>query len=186
MRLLIWRLIPSGSYFTDKIKPLIVETSALLVGTDQQQYQVTDLSFKTYSSNPNLIEWLAGTLIDSSVEESERTWSIVSGSFAATDDNQAYYCYIRCVRTSGSTSAIVLFDTVQHLTEEGNDYYYFLLGSLSSVKNGMRQLYTSKGFTFINGDTIVTGRIQSENGNVDIDLANEQLHFGDSDVFRLA
>lgn len=174
---------PSGSYFTDKIKPLIVETSALLVGTEQQQYQVTDLSFKTYASNPNLIEWLAGTLIDSSVEESERTWSIVSGSFTATDDNQAYYCYIRCVRTSGSTSAIVLFDTVQHLTEEGNDYYYFLLGSLSSVKNGMRQLYTSKGFTFINGDTIVTGTIQSESGETYLDLKNGITHIGSTEKY---
>jgi hypothetical protein len=174
---------PSGSYFTDKIKPLIVETSALLVGTEQQQYQVTDLSFKTYASNPNLIEWLAGTLIDSSVEESERTWNIVSGSFTATDDNQAYYCYIRCVRTSGSTSAIVLFDTVQHLTEEGNDYYYFLLGSLSSVKNGMRQLYTSKGFTFINGDTIVTGTIQSESGETYLDLKNGITHIGSTEKY---
>ena len=174
---------PSGSYFTDKIKPLIVETSALLVGTEQQQYQITDLSFKTYASNPNLIEWLAGTLTDSSVEESERAWNIVSGSFTATDDNQAYYCYIRCVRNSGSTSAIVLFDTVQHLTEEGNDYYYFLLGSLSSVKNGMRQLYTSKGFTFINGDTIVTGTIQSESGETYLDLKNGITHIGSTEKY---
>lgn len=174
---------PSGSYFTDKIKPLIVETSALLVGTEQQQYQVTDLSFKTYASNPNLIEWLEGTITDSSVEESERTWNIVSGNFTATDDNQTYYCYIRCVRNSGSTSAIVLFDTVQHLTEEGNDYYYFLMGSLSSVKNGMRQLYTSKGFTFINGDTIVTGTIQSESGETYLDLKNGITHIGSTEKY---
>lgn len=174
---------PAGDYFTDKIKPLIVETSALLVGTEQQQYKVTGLTFKSYASTPNIISWSAGSISDSSVEDIERAWNIVAGSFTATDVNAAYYCYARCVRASGSTSAELKFDTAQHKTEEGTDYYYFLLGSLSSVINGMRQLYTSKGFTFINGDTIITGRIQSENGEVDIDLANETMHFGNDEKY---
>ena len=47
----------------------------------------------------------------------------------------------------------------------------------------MRQLYTSKGFTFINGDTIVTGTIQSESGETYLDLKNGITHIGSTEKY---
>ena len=170
---------PEGNYFTDKIKPLIVETSQVLVGTNTQQYQLTGLEFSTLSSNPNHVDWTAGTITDSSMEESARAWNIAAGSFDAdVDPLKSYYCYIVCTRATGSLVAEIQFSEDKKTVKFDNTYYYFLLGTLGQKIDGVRQFWTSKGFTFISGDTIVTGRIKNTTGTVDINLTEGKMVIG--------
>ena len=64
-----------------------------------------------------------------------------------------------------------------------SDYYYFLLGTLTGINGSIRQFFTSNGFTFINGNTITTGKIRSQNENSYFDLDNDEVHFGDAEKY---
>jgi len=174
---------PEGSYFTEGIAPLFVKSAMALIGTESQQYSINGIKVTTYSNTPNVVSWSAGTISDSTQQETERTWNIPSGSFTATDNNSSYYAYVRCNKTIGSSDAIILFSETQYKVNTDNDYYYFLLGTLTELSDSIRQFFTSKGFTFISGDTIVTGKVKSQNGNSYFDLDNDEMHFGDTEKY---
>ena len=174
---------PEGSYFTEGIAPLFVKSAMALFGTESQQYSISEVKVTTYLNTPNVVSWSAGTISDSTQQESERTWNIPSGSFTATDNNSSYYAYVRCNKTVGSSDAIILFSETQYKVNTDNDYYYFLLGTLTKLSESIRQFYTSKGFTFIDGDTIVTGKVKSQNGNSYFDLDNDEMHFGNTEKY---
>ena len=163
---------PNGNYFTERIKPLIVEAAQLLIGTSSQQYDLNGVRISTYALNPNKFDWTSGTITDNG-----RTWNISAGSYTIPT-NVGYYCYIVCPRDVSATNATLLFTTDKHTYGLDVSNYYYLYGTVGSLDKGIRQFYTSNGTTFISGDTIVAGRIKSVNGNVDIDLTNEVFKFG--------
>jgi len=173
---------PSGSYFTDKIKPLIVETSAVLAGTNEQQYTLTGASMSAKTTDVNYIGWTAGTLTDSVQEDAPRTWSFPAGEFIATDgDDASYRCYIKCPKESTGVVGEIVFTPIEYTTAGEDLYYYFLLGSFGKVINNMRQFSTSNGFTFVNGGSIVTNSIQNTQGTMKLDLLNELIDFHTAD-----
>lgn len=167
---------PDGAYFTEKIKPLIVETSAVLAGTNEQQFSLSSISFSTIAGQKNYISWTAGSITDDKYNSPARTWTIPNGNFTASDgDSSTYYCYVKSPRNVALTSAYVIFDTLAHKTDTDTDYWWFLVGTLGSVKDNMRQFYTSYGWTFINGGTIYGQKIQSANGTCVFDLVNNEI-----------
>ena len=174
---------PESKYFTSGIAPLFVKTAMALFGTETQQYTLTGIKVSTSEGTPNIVSWGAGTITDTTQQSSARTWNIPSGSFTATDNNTSYYAYIRCNTESGSTVAEMIFTEKQYKLNEDSAYYYFLLGSLTKLTGSIRQFFTSSGFTFISGDSIVTGIIRSADGNTYFDLTNSHLHIGNSDKY---
>ena len=174
---------PGSKYFTEGIAPLFVKTAMALFGTETQQYAINGVEVKTYKNTPNLISWTSGTLSDDTQQDTTRTWNISNGSFNATGDTTSYYAYIRCNAAIGDTGAIILFSETQYKVNADSDYYYFLLGTLTGIIGSIRQFFTSNGFTFINGNTITTGKVQSQNGNSYFDLDNDEMHFGDTEKY---
>ena len=174
---------PGSKYFTEGIAPLFVKTAMALFGTETQQYAINGVEVKTYKNTPNLISWTSGTLSDDTQQDTTRTWNISNGSFNATGDTTSYYAYIRCNAAIGDTGAIILFSETQYKVNADSDYYYFLLGTLTGINGSIRQFFTSNGFTFINGNTITTGKIQSQNENSYFDLDNDEMHFGDAEKY---
>lgn len=174
---------PESKYFTSGIAPLFVKTAMALFGTETQQYTLTGIKVSTSEGTPNIVSWGTGTITDTTQQSSARTWNIPSGSFTATDNNTSYYAYIRCNTESGSTVAEMIFTEKQYKLNEDSAYYYFLLGSLTKLTGSIRQFFTSSGFTFISGDSIVTGIIRSADGNTYFDLSGSHLHIGNSDKY---
>ena len=165
-----------GDYYSEKIKPLSIETQMLAVGARSQQ-MVVNCTFK-----PNLngvvssFGWENGTLTHLVIEDTPRTWQIVAGQVGNLT-NTALYLYAICSKEDASCVISLSSDKKQ---VDSNQNYNFLLGVLSSVitENGhsFRVLSLTYGSTTINGRTIQTGIIKSSGSGVSyFDLDNDAI-----------
>lgn len=159
---------PDGNYYSEKIRPLSIETTMLSVGARSQQFTLQNIRFEpNYNGNANNLQVSAGILIHYTIEETIRSWNINTGSFVFAD-NTARYIYARAERTG--TSCSIVIDTAQRTVDSDAMYYYFLVGTLSSIitdsdgSNPARLLSPTYGASTINGRFIRTGRIQSSGG----------------------
>lgn len=178
---------PEGNYYSEKIKPLSIETWMLSVGARSQQYVLKDVNFEpNYGGNPNAIANTAGTLEHYTIAEPDiRTWQINRGSVTltgcphnhihgATTEKTVYHIYAVCPRTGDN--GFIGYDCANHTYDENPQYYYFLIGTLTSVisdvdgKRAARNIALTYGSTSINGRFINTGRIESRDKSVFIDL----------------
>ncbi|NJN27146.1 MAG: hypothetical protein HC819_14795 [Cyclobacteriaceae bacterium] len=157
---------PDGDYFTDVVKPIVVETAQLVVGTESQQFDFKNLRFRpNYSGNPNDFRWTAGSLEHVSLS---RSWAIAAGQLPALTSATAYYIYARCPNV-GSTFSIIQSIT-PIATESVPGFYHFWIGIISSVTNNNRSWQPLHGFTEITGQYITTGVIKSSDGLTYFDL----------------
>ena len=165
-----------GDYYTDKIKPLSIDTSMLSVGAKSMQFGLVNTVIQpNYQGNKNVVSWKGGVLTHYTINESSAvSWVIADGSITLTDDN-ARYLYAKCSRTG--TSGTFLWSTQQIKVEDDANYYHFLIGTLSSVDTDLnvRSMSLTYGFTTINGRFIKTGMIQSADGNTYFDLDNGEI-----------
>lgn len=161
-----------GDYYTDKIKPLSIDTSMLSVGAKSMQFGLEGTIFQpNYVANKNRVAYVGGTLTHYAILDSSnnpRTWNITDGDVIMLSD-AARYVYAKCSRTT--SGATILFSTDKISVESDGAYYHFLLGILNAVDiNNTRALALMYGFTTVNGRFIKTGRIQSADGNTYFDL----------------
>lgn len=178
---------PEGNYYSEKIKPLSIETWMLSVGARSQQYVLKDVNFEpNYGGNPNAIANTAGTLEHYTIAEPDiRTWQINRGTVTLigcphnhihgeTTEKTVYHIYAVCPRTGDN--GFIEYDCANHTYDENPQYYYFLIGTLTSVisdvdgKRAARNIALTYGSTSINGRFINTGRIESRDKSVFIDL----------------
>lgn len=160
---------PDGNYYSEKIKPLSIETTMLAVGAKSQQLTLQNTRFEpNYEGTPNVIKVIGGSLTHYTIEDTIKNWVLADNTTTGLVTNTAYYIYARCNRSN--TSGNILFDTVQRTVDSDPLYYYFLIGTLSSVitdyggKNPARLISLTYGASTINGRFIRTGRIQSSGG----------------------
>lgn len=172
---------PDGNYYSDKIRPLSVETTMLAVGARSQQFALRDISFDANNEgNPNVLKVIGGYLIHFTIEESIKNWFISGVTISQLVSNTAYYIYAKCGKNTQLGSIII--DTVQRKVDSDATYYYFLIGTLSSVitdSNGKfpaRLISLTYGASTINGRFVNTGRIQSSGGGTTyFDLDNGEI-----------
>lgn len=169
-----------GYFDTGHIKPNSIETMMLSVGNRASQFVIKDMTIEANALNngtadPNTIK-VIGTantqLIHYAIEETEKTWTC-SGSLTYTlaNDN-AYYIYAKCSKSSSSFS--VYLSQTKKNTEDNTDYY-FLIGVLSSVYNGYRDITLTYGATRITGRTVNCGRIESVDKSTYFDLDKAEI-----------
>jgi hypothetical protein len=161
-----------GDFYTDKIKPLSIETSMLSVGAKSMQFGLEGTIFQpNYLGAKNRVVYVGGVLSHYAILDSNNdpaSWNITSGDFTMNSDT-ARYVYAKCSRSS--TAASILFSSTQITVDSDGAYYHFLIGILNSVDvNNTRALALMYGFTTVNGRFIKTGRIQSADGNTYFDL----------------
>ena len=168
-----------GQYYSEKIKPLSIETTMLSVGAKSQQLGLTNTEFQpNYLGFKNRIKYTGGvlahyTFVDSS--NNPRIWNLSDGDVTLSNDG-AFYIYAKC-SISGDTGTI-LFSTSQIIVDSDGSFYHFLLGVVNSVNDvDARSLYLTFGFTTINGRFIRTGRVVSQDGTTFFDL-DENLFQG--------
>lgn len=167
---------PDGDYYTDKIKPLSIDTTLLSVGSSSMQYTLTNTIFEpNYNSNKNSIRVQGGTLTHIAISDSNLIWTLADNTTTFDSDSQAYYIYAKCER-NGSAGSII-FSTEQILVESDATYYHFLVGTVSSVDADLdvRTLSLVYGYSLISGRYITTGRIQSGDGLTYFDLDDSEI-----------
>lgn len=167
-----------GDYYTDKIKPLSIDTQLLSVGAKSMQFGLTNTVFQpNYNGNANSIRWQGGVLTHYTiVEDGIRSWAMADGSLTF-NQNVPYYLYAKCPKDAGNTAGTFLFTTEQIKVEADANYWHFLIGTVSSIdpELGVRSLSLTYGFTMVNGRFIKTGRIQSADGDTYFDLDNGEI-----------
>ena len=172
---------PDGNYYSEKIKPLSVETTMLAVGARSQQFVLQNTRFEpNYQGNPSVIYVSGGTLIHYTIAETIKSWSIATATTNNLVANTPYYIYARCQK-QGSAGNII-FDTQQRTVDSERTYDYFLRGTLSrgitddGGTNPARLISVTYGSSTINGRVVNTGRIQSSGGGTTyFDLDNGEI-----------
>lgn len=166
---------PEGNYYSDKIKPLSIETTMLAAGARSQQFVLQNTRFEpNYEGNPNTVRVVGGTLVHYTIAETVKSWQLNTATFSNLVSGTVYYIYARCEKNG--TAGNIVFDTVQRKIDGDPTYYYFLVGSLSSAitdadgNRPARLIALTYGATTINGRFIATGRIQSVDGQTYFDL----------------
>ena len=166
---------PEGHYYSEKIKPLSIETTMLATGARSQQFVLQNTRFEpNYEGNPNTVKVVGGTLVHYTIAETVKSWQLNTATFSDLVSGTVYYIYARCQKTG--TAGNIVFDTVQRAVDGDPTYYYFLIGSLSSVitdtdgNRPARLIALTYGATTINGRFLATGRIQSGDGQTYFDL----------------
>lgn len=166
---------PEGHYYSEKIKPLSIETTMLATGARSQQFVLQNTRFEpNYEGNPNTVKVVGGTLVHYTIAETVKSWQLNTATFSNLVSETVYYIYARCQKTG--TAGNIVFDTVQRAVDGDPTYYYFLIGSLSSVitdtdgNRPARLIALTYGATAINGRFLATGRIQSGDGQTYFDL----------------
>lgn len=166
---------PEGHYYSEKIKPLSIETTMLAAGARSQQFVLQNTRFEpNYEGNPNTVKVVGGTLVHYTIAETVKSWQLNTATFSNLVSGTVYYIYARCQKTG--TAGNIVFDTVQRKVDSDPTYYYFLVGSLSSAitdtdgKRPARLIALTYGATTINGRFLTTGRVQSADGQTYFDL----------------
>ena len=166
---------PEGHYYSEKIKPLSIETTMLATGARSQQFVLQNTRFEpNYEGNPNTVKVVGGTLVHYTIAETVKSWQLNTATFSNLVSGTVYYIYARCQKTG--TAGNIVFNTVQRAVDGDPTYYYFLIGSLSSVitdtdgNRPARLIALTYGATTINGRFLATGRIQSGDGQTYFDL----------------
>lgn len=173
---------PEGDYYSEKIKPLSIETQMLSVGAKSTQFTLQNITFQpNYGGNPNSLYVSSGTLVHYAIgPDALKLWGLSSATFTNLTSATAYYIYAKCPK-NGDSGTIVLSATAKTVEAEAG-YYNFLVGVLNSVvtdtngKNPGRLVSLTYGSSTINGRFIRTGRIESSGGGkCYFDLDNDEI-----------
>lgn len=172
---------PEGDYYSEKIKPLSIETQMLSVGAKSTQFTLLNVTFQpNYNKDPNALYISGGRLAHYAIEENIRTWQLNAATYTNLKPATAYYIYARCSTTAGN-GTIILSESAITVEQEAG-YYNFLVGVLNSVvtdaggKNPGRLVSLTYGSSTINGRFLRTGRIESSGGGkCYFDLDNDEI-----------
>lgn len=166
---------PEGHYYSEKIRPLSIETTMLATGARSQQFVLQNTRFEpNYEGNPNTVKVVGGTLVHYTIAETVKSWLITTSIFSNLVSGTVYYIYARCQKNG--TAGNIVIDTTQRKVDDDPTYYYFLIGSLSSAitdangKRPARLIALTYGASTINGRFLTTGRVQSADGQTYFDL----------------
>lgn len=154
-----------GYFNMGNIRPLSVLTGMLSVGSKSTQFILKGvLAQGNYTGDKTKFHASAGELIHLTIADEIRTWTLSENSQDSLVDETAYYIYAKCTKDPGYTGQVIVDDT-QREFDDDETYYYFLIGVLHSVVDGVRGISLTYGQTIINGGFIQTGTITADKYN---------------------
>lgn len=187
-------LIEAGfDNFTNGINPITVQTMSMLVGDESLQFRFVNRktdpivevpAYVSYDQNTKQLTIPAGILqhmtlgidnVKATHTPSEyKFWDIPAfTSGRLIDPSKKYYLYVRANRSN--TNAVFLLSETAHKIDEGNDYYWMLVGVLNSEYEGERSFATLYGFTEVLPGRITTKKIVSPDGTTYFDLVAGEI-----------
>lgn len=172
---------PEGYFDPERIKPFSIETYFLSVGAQSQNFGLNGVTISTnHLGDENTMVISAGDLVHYTleIEGLGYVWTLPQSTFSSLDPAKSYYVYARCSRTVLTGEWMISENTVMAEDPLYPGMWNFNLGILFDVKEDRRDFAFTKGMTFIVGDTIKTGRVQSHNGESYLDLDTGQFKIG--------
>ena len=168
-----------GYFDMGNIRPNSIDTNLLTVGAKSRQFILTGVILQTnYGGNANIFNASAGQLHHLTIDEDNVLVWTMSSLSATLTDNGGYYVFAKCAK--GGTTGVWYVTQEQLKVENVDDpnNYYFQVGIIGSLSEGgtFRDFVTTYGFTRVNGNTITTGRIVSQDGTTYLDLDSAALN----------
>ncbi|MDY3402031.1 hypothetical protein PG588_07690 [Riemerella anatipestifer] len=161
-----------GYFDAQKIKPLSIETGMISVGSRMQQLELPNVYF-TITTDNNRLHNTAGQLVHSTIDpNAPRTWNLAENNTLIFSHN-FNFIYIKADKIGSNATVIVTEQKI--MLDSDPIFYFFLVGSVSSVINGVRRIKTNYGYTQITPSEITTGRITSPNGSNYIDFKQDGI-----------
>ena len=179
--------------FTRRLKPSVLETMGILVGSQATQLDFVGAVGSLESVTPAInfdpddkaLHIAASVLRHQTIgittmrdrrDPSEyRYWRLPEYvSPPLTDPDRSYYIYARAARVGTEGSFLMSEEPIPMESEEG--WYHLLIGTLSSLDNGDRAYNRLYGFSMISPGQMVVDTISSANGRMTIDLAQGEIY----------
>lgn len=155
---------PEDGYFdSTNIRPNSIETLMLSVGAKSQNFYLEDIRIiPNVGDDPNAIQITAGKLIhrEIEIEGLGYIWELGGLNQSGLDTAKSYYLSAKCSRTQLIGQCVLSETPIKTDAEPG--FYHFNCGLLYSVLEGRRDYAFTNGMTYINGDTIRTGKVQAD------------------------
>ena len=188
---MVERAVEGVEGFSKRIKPSVIETMGLLVGSQATQLDFVE-RYGSLKSVPMAINYnptdkrvtisnafirhqtIGITSITNARKPTDyRYWSVARyTSPALTDTEQSYYIYAKVEREGKGGNYLLSPDP---LPFETTTHYHLLIGTLSSLIDGDRDYNRLYGFSMVTPGQILTDTISSANGNMTIDLQNGSI-----------
>lgn len=166
-----------GYFDTEKIKPLSIETQHISIGSRMQQFTLPNIIL-TLSEDNLRLKNTAGELVHLTINPlTPRVWNIPQNE---TPNFSANFNYIYIKADKVGNNAVFVVSEQKIMLDNDPIFYYFLVGSVSSVIDGVRRIKTNYGFTQISPNEITTGRLSSANGQNWIDLLRDRIEINAS------
>ena len=162
----------SKQFVTDSIATAIAgleDNSTDSIGSRGQQLSLSSVFRINQDGNANKVDVTAGVLFSQTLD---KTWN-VSALVSTIPDNDYRYVYVKASKTT-STASIYLSKNQISFDSDVNDYY-FLVGILHSVVDGVRVLSITVGTTTISGGLVRTGIISSLDGLTSFNLNTGEI-----------
>lgn len=160
----------TDDYFNpENIRPNSIETNMISIGARSQQISCSVVFYVMYENDKNKVKVNPGIIYSQTFD---KEWNIPENVETIPDD-QFRYVYGKCSKTD-QTGSIVFSQEQYKFDSDANDYY-FLIGILHSVVEGVRVLSITVGTTTINGGLIRTGIISSLDGQMTINLDTQEI-----------
>lgn len=177
--------------FSSGINPIWVQTMSLLVGSESLQFRYVnskttpspvepyfnyDDSTKRLYVGSGIVQHMTLGIKSISPTHSAseyRYWDVPSFESPSLTDGSAYYLYLKCQKT-GNTGSYLLSKTSFQM-DGGDGFYYLLVGTLSSEREGSRSFRTLYGYSTIEGGNITADKFISPDGKTYINLSTGEI-----------
>lgn len=179
--------------FTRRLKPSVIETMGILVGSQATQLDFVRAVGSIESVTPAINydpdtkalyiaasvlrhQTIGITTVKDRRDPSEyRYWRLPEYvSPPLTDPDRSYYIYARAARVGTEGAFLLSEEPIPMESEEG--WYHLLIGTLSSLDGGDRAYNRLYGFSMISPGQMVVDTISSANGRMSIDLARGEIY----------
>ena len=172
-----------GFFDTNNFRANSIDTNMLTVGSKSQQFILVGVVIEpNKDGSGNKFAVSSGQLVHLTInEDSPVTWNMTA--YTATFRSQdARYLYAKCSKSSSSGVFEVSTTKYKFEPDTDQDNYYFLIGIIGSLHDGWRDFQTTYGFTRINGNTITTGKITTQDGECFLDLDGNLFRIGSTEL----
>lgn len=161
---------PDGYLDPERIRPLSIETNMLSVGAKSQRFNLEEVVFTpNYQGDKNKVHISDGTLVHFTIDDSNiAEWEMSSHSETSLSSSDTYYIYARCNKSGNTGNWLVTTDQLDYDGQSG--YWTFLVALIYKPYEDTRLIDILYGATWIQGNQITTGRIQSVDGGTYFDL----------------
>lgn len=155
---------PDGYLDATNIKPLSIQTGMLSVGASAQDFNFTSI----LTPEVDRLSWTQGQMHSPTLS---KIWTILEGEIPTDEDWK--YIYLKASKQEDGAT-FILTQTQIKLDQDPNDFYFYL-GILHRVQQGVRLISATHGNTTINGGLIRTGRISSGDGRTEFNLDTGEI-----------